>query len=85
MSAEKRELSLEELDQVSGGIEEIDDPQANKRCPNCTTLMKKVSGGFKCPDCGETYTNEQLKVVSGGVGKALNQRTSLFRGKVFKA
>ncbi len=85
MSAEKRELSLEELDQVSGGIEEIDDPQANGRCPDCATVLKKVNGGFKCPDCGVVYTKEQLKVVSGGAGKVLNQKTRLFRGSLFKA
>ena len=86
-----RELSMDELNHVSGGIEGTEDAQNYGRCPDDGALLVKRNGRIVCPDCDKDYTGKENPVsaesnkgrtsflVSGGFSANRN------RNQIFKA
>ena len=67
MSNENKAMKLgdETLEKVSGGVAEVsDDPQANGRCPYCTTLLKATPYGYVCSECGSMFDGNMHQLMS---------------------
>lgn len=81
----KYRLNDDILESVSGGTGIVaDDPQANGRCPACGSLLMADGIGYRCPDCGETYTKAQLTGGAASVVKASSAKKPNITSTVFK-